>query len=228
MQINLNQPLISVSQKLLFSSFLIFSSIYRSWFDFSKYLYAGGVIFYCYSDQNSHKISDHSIEDYKCFFTFSEQQKIKINFQRPLVLSLCIKPLRDNAMVGKKGNATSLKIRMIYRPLPFCCKRIKHKKIKLIIVIFQTLCKLLLFSHIVGSSRVVTWNLTRAEVHSFLKQCTEVHFASLLSGGFITAIVVNSPEKKLGKRTSVQCCEIFSQLNFMVLFNLTSADFWLM
>ena len=168
MQINLNQPLISVFQKLLFSSFLIFSSIYGSWFDFSKYLYAGRVIFYFYSDQNSDKISVHSIEDYKWFFTFSEQQKIKINFQRPLVLSLCIKPLRDNAMVDKKG-----KIRLIYRPLPFCCKRIKHKKIKLIIVIFQTLGKLLLFSHIVGSSRVVTWNLTRAEVYSFLKQCCE-------------------------------------------------------
>ena len=34
-------------------------------------------------------------------------------------------------------------------------------------------------------------------------QCTEVRFASLLSSGFITAIVVNLPEKKLGKRTSV-------------------------
>ena len=34
-------------------------------------------------------------------------------------------------------------------------------------------------------------------------QCTEVHFASFLSGWFITAIVVNSPEKKLLKHTSV-------------------------
>ena len=32
-------------------------------------------------------------------------------------------------------------------------------------------------------------------------QCTEVRFA----GGFITAIVVNTPERKLAKRTSVQC-----------------------
>ena len=31
--------------------------------------------------------------------------------------------------------------------------------------------------------------------------CTEVRFASLLSGGFITAIVVNPPERKLAKRT---------------------------
>ena len=34
---------------------------------------------------------------------------------------------------------------------------------------------------------------------------TEVHFASFLSSGFITAIVVNTPERKLAKRTSVQC-----------------------
>ena len=32
---------------------------------------------------------------------------------------------------------------------------------------------------------------------------TDVHFASFLSGGFITAIVVKSPEKKLAKRTFV-------------------------
>ena len=33
-------------------------------------------------------------------------------------------------------------------------------------------------------------------------QCTEVRFASFLSGGFIT---VNSPERKLEKHTSVKC-----------------------
>jgi hypothetical protein len=31
-----------------------------------------------------------------------------------------------------------------------------------------------------------------------------MRFANFLSGGFITAIVVNPPEKKLEKRTSVQ------------------------
>ena len=36
------------------------------------------------------------------------------------------------------------------------------------------------------------------------RHCTEVRFASFLSGGFITAIVVNPPERKLAKRTSVQ------------------------
>ena len=35
-------------------------------------------------------------------------------------------------------------------------------------------------------------------------QCTEVRLASLLSGGLITVIVVNPPERKLAKRTSVQ------------------------
>ena len=38
-----------------------------------------------------------------------------------------------------------------------------------------------------------------------MRKCTEVRFASFLSGGFITAIVVNPPERKLAKRTSVHC-----------------------
>ena len=33
---------------------------------------------------------------------------------------------------------------------------------------------------------------------------TEVHFSIFFSGGFITAIVVNPPERKLAKHTSVQ------------------------
>ena len=33
---------------------------------------------------------------------------------------------------------------------------------------------------------------------------TEVHFASFLSGGFTTVAVINQPERKLTKRTSVQ------------------------
>ena len=35
------------------------------------------------------------------------------------------------------------------------------------------------------------------------KHCTEVRLAGFLSGGFITAIIVNPPERKLAKRTSV-------------------------
>jgi hypothetical protein len=38
----------------------------------------------------------------------------------------------------------------------------------------------------------------------FFFQCTEVCSASLLSGGFTTMAVMNPPEKKLEKRTSVQ------------------------
>ena len=37
-----------------------------------------------------------------------------------------------------------------------------------------------------------------------LHQCTEMHFASLLSGGFTTMVVINPPEKKLANHTSVQ------------------------
>ena len=39
-------------------------------------------------------------------------------------------------------------------------------------------------------------------------QCTEVHFASFLSGGFTTTAVINPPEKKLAKCTSVHCREM--------------------
>ena len=48
--------------------------------------------------------------------------------------------------------------------------------------------------------------------------CTEVRFASLFSGGFITAIVVNPPERKLAKRTSVQCAVVDAEA--CLLFNL--------
>ena len=37
----------------------------------------------------------------------------------------------------------------------------------------------------------------------YFDHCKEVPFASFLSGGFITAIVVNPLERKLSKRTSV-------------------------
>ena len=41
--------------------------------------------------------------------------------------------------------------------------------------------------------------------------CTEVRFASFLSGWFITVIVVNLPEMKLAKRTSVFCVSLKTQ-----------------
>ena len=45
-------------------------------------------------------------------------------------------------------------------------------------------------------------------------ECTEVRFACFLFGGFITAIVVNSPERKLAKRTSVECFNFNMQIIF--------------
>ena len=45
-----------------------------------------------------------------------------------------------------------------------------------------------------------------------------MRFASFLSGGFITAIVVNPPERKLAKRTSVQWGEKLFQEVFLLLF----------
>ena len=35
-----------------------------------------------------------------------------------------------------------------------------------------------------------------------------MRFSSFFSGGFITAIVVNPPERRLAKRTSVQWCTV--------------------
>ena len=35
--------------------------------------------------------------------------------------------------------------------------------------------------------------------------CTEMRFASLFSGGFTTIAVINQPERKLAKRSSVHC-----------------------
>ena len=42
--------------------------------------------------------------------------------------------------------------------------------------------------------------------------CTKVHFASFLSGGFTTKPVINQPERKLAKRTSVQFLQILLTL----------------
>ena len=41
--------------------------------------------------------------------------------------------------------------------------------------------------------------------------CPEVHFASFLSGGFTTMAVINPPERKLVKRTSVQWLFLFHE-----------------
>jgi hypothetical protein len=46
--------------------------------------------------------------------------------------------------------------------------------------------------------------------------CTDVRFASFLSGGFTTMAVMNPPEKKLEKRTFMHCTDVIhikSRLN---------------
>jgi hypothetical protein len=51
------------------------------------------------------------------------------------------------------------------------------------------------------STRTITFQI---EIYlNYLTHCTEIRFASFFSGGFITAIVVNPPERKLAKCTSV-------------------------
>ena len=47
----------------------------------------------------------------------------------------------------------------------------------------------------------------------FINHCTEVRFASLFPSGFNTVIVVNPPERKLAKRTSVQWSDPHSPKN---------------
>ena len=55
-------------------------------------------------------------------------------------------------------------------------------------------------------SKYFDYNLQKSILFLVCKwtQCTEVHFASFFSSVFITAIVVNPPERKLAKRISVQ------------------------
>ena len=50
-------------------------------------------------------------------------------------------------------------------------------------------------------------SISKRRINKFQKenQYTEVRFASFLPGGFTTMAVINPPERKLEKRTSVQC-----------------------
>ena len=57
----------------------------------------------------------------------------------------------------------------------------------------------------------VTRTIKRNALGSLHCRCTKVHFASFLSGRFITVIVLNPPKKKLAKRTSVQWCRIWGE-----------------
>ena len=62
-----------------------------------------------------------------------------------------------------------------------------------------------------GQGRGINMEVTRPlllvayHTKQIRQQCTEVRFASLLSGGNTTMAVINPPEKKLVNRTSVQC-----------------------
>ena len=46
-------------------------------------------------------------------------------------------------------------------------------------------------------------------------KCTEVRFASFLSGGFTTMPVINPPERKLAKRTSVHWFKIYKIVSIL-------------
>ena len=66
----------------------------------------------------------------------------------------------------------------------------------------------------------ILWNYLRIILSSSLidlNQYTEVRFASLLSGGFTTMAVINPPEKKLEKRTSLQWATQTKQLGIKLL-----------
>ena len=47
-------------------------------------------------------------------------------------------------------------------------------------------------------------------------QCKDVRFVNFFSAGFITAIVVNPPERRLAKRTSVQCLGLFRRIKYRI------------
>ena len=65
-------------------------------------------------------------------------------------------------------------------------------------------------------------------LNSIFYQCTQVRFASFVSGEFITVIVVNPQERKLAKRTSVHWSKFYfcfnSQLEVQILRGLQPHD----
>ena len=59
----------------------------------------------------------------------------------------------------------------------------------------------------------IGWKITFYKKFSALRvlstpHCTDVRFASFLSGGFITMAVINPPDWKLANRTSVHCANV--------------------
>ena len=57
-------------------------------------------------------------------------------------------------------------------------------------------------------------------LQQYSEHCTEVHFSSFLSGGFTTMAVINPPERKLAKRTSVHCLGKIWRVRDLQLLNL--------
>jgi hypothetical protein len=53
-------------------------------------------------------------------------------------------------------------------------------------------------------------NMDLSHIHlAVCNLCTEVRFAIFLSNGFATMAVMNPPKKKLEKRISVQCSDLY-------------------
>ena len=61
------------------------------------------------------------------------------------------------------------------------------------------------------ANRKVSLECYPEDIFSSCKVCTQHKgaFANFLSGGFTTMAVMNLPEKKLEKHTSVLCCKIY-------------------
>ena len=86
-----------------FSSLLIFRSIYIGLdLIFSNIYMQVQSFFIAILIRIMRKFLFTLLRNINIFFPFLNNKKIKINFQRPLVLSLFIKPLHDNAMVDEK------------------------------------------------------------------------------------------------------------------------------
>ena len=107
------------------------------------------------------------------------------------------------------------KIPLIFNPKKWLWIKIKWKNYDL--VWYPTLTKNLKW-YLINKYLLILWLLTpelklsSSQIDTCwctsVHQCTEVRFVSFLSGGFITAIVVNPPERKLAKCTSVHCPSI--------------------
>ena len=72
------------------------------------------------------------------------------------------------------------------------------------------------------------FQLKTIPLQRYATQLTEVLFASFFPVGFITAIVINPPERRLAKRTSVQCTVLFQELPIFWYYNAVLVEMCLM